>query len=229
MECPVDIIETSPNILGEGRWINETIYEFTPYYPWKAGASYAVNLKSDSASDLFDPQLIQDWSFSVASPQVVDVFPSYNAGNVRLDTDIHIWFNTPMDQQASGDAFALNVGDGRAIPGIVNWEDNGMHLIFTPAATLEYETPYIVSLGSRARAVSSTPLSTPQLWQFMTTQFPVIEEIEPVDAAVPVTVNTPLRIKVAGNFDEQSLLSNVVLMPAFDDHLKQLFSKETKK
>lgn len=213
--CPVDIIDLSPDILGEGKWIDEAIYEFTPYHYWKAGASYVVHLKSDSENDLFDPRSIQDWSFTVAPPQIIDVFPPNNQRNVRLDTDIHIWFNTPMDEKVSGSSLSVKTKDGAYIPGIVSWQDKGRHMLFTPEVPLKYGTLYIVTLGPRARALSSTPLENPRQWQYITVPYPVVDAIEPADSAISVAINAPIRIKFNGDFDEESLLSNVTITPEF--------------
>ncbi len=212
--CQTDILNISPPILGEGRWVHQTVYEFKPYKDWNAGGTYHISLLPDIVSvagvGLSTPQ---EWDFSLSEPAITAVSPLPGARNVPLSSSISIWFNTPMDTTATGSEVVVRSASGAKVSGKVNWLDSATHLIFTPGNHFDMDTSYEVQIGARARARSSTPLINPKTWLFTTFSYPEVVDLIPADGTTGFENDEPIRILFSGAIDETTLSAGVTISP----------------
>jgi hypothetical protein len=121
-----------------------------------------------------------------------------------------------MDQTATGTAFGVTTASGSIVPGTVSWEQQGALLVFSPTEQLEIASPYLVSVGERARAVTSEPLENPLSWQFDTVVAPALSSYAPGDGARGIDIYQPLRLTFDGAMDEATLRDNVRISPEPD-------------
>lgn len=207
----------TPEVMGQGFWLTTSIYRFTPLVGWRAGQVYDVTL-DEAVTSVEGARLTSTfaWSFETALPRIVAIEPENGAESVALDAAIRVRFNTPMDQTATGTAFGVTTASGAVVPGTVSWEDQGALLVFSPTARLEIGTPYQVSVGERARAVTSAPLETPLSWRFETVVAPALSSYSPDDGEGGVGLYQPLRLTFAGAIDEATLEAYVQVSPTSD-------------
>ncbi|MBN1486274.1 MAG: Ig-like domain-containing protein [Anaerolineae bacterium] len=211
-------LTVSPGVIGRGTWVNTSLYRFVPLVGWDAGVTYRVALDTDfSAVDGSQLAAPITWSFSTAVPEIKQTVPESNAVDVLLDSAITVSFNTPMDPELTGVAFALTDVAGATVPGSITWEDNGATLVFTPTQPLTLSTVYNARVGNQARALTSAPLANPRQWSFTTIPYPVLSGISPGNRSRDVAIYTPVYINFIGVFDEDagvnSLLDKIVITP----------------
>jgi hypothetical protein len=213
-DCPALPLKFSPAVLGDGVWINTSLYRFDPLSGWAAGATYQVTLeagvRSVDGATLAEPTV---WYFNTALPVIQEISPQFGQKDVLLETGVRVKFNTPMDQEITGSVFSVRAEDGAIISGTVTWADGGALLVFTPTRRLNLDTRYTVRVGERARAITSVPLQNPQSWMFETIPAPTVQAFAPADGARGTPVDTPLRITFAGAIDAATVAANLRIEP----------------
>ena len=216
-DCSPLPLTFDPAVLGDGTWINTSLYRFDSLRGWGARRTYQVTLTPDftdvEGTALAEPVV---WSFTTASPTLQLTAPVNGAKSVPLATGVKVVFNTPMDREATGSAFNLTAATGEAVPGAITWMDNGAILVFAPTQRLRLGTQYTVRIGPRARAATSVPLENPRTWTFTTVQAPAVVSMTPADEAVTVRVHEPVRITFAGAIDARTFEERVLVTPTQD-------------
>ncbi len=214
MACAPLPLTFAPPIMGTGTWVDTSLYRFDPFRGWDAGVTYNVTLAEGVHSvegvTLAAPS---SWSFSTALPVIRQVSPADGQTNVPLEAAIRVIFNTPMDQEHTGNAFRVRDTGGENVPGVITWADNGATLIFTPALKLKQGMQYTVQLTARARAATSAPLQNPQTWTFTTVPYPALLTALPRADAINVDVAEPVRLTFIGALHEATLADHVVVTP----------------
>lgn len=152
--------EEGERVEGVGEWLNTSTYLFRPQPALLGGKTYRVlfdqNLKSLHGAPLQLPA--DEWSFSVAPPQVIDLRPANGTSNVRLDDKIVITFNQPMEKTSVEANFSLLESGGKTIDGKFEWNDDATQLNFTPAELLQRNQSYTVFLSGKAQALGGQAL-----------------------------------------------------------------------
>ncbi|NBD35649.1 MAG: hypothetical protein GVY30_06585, partial [Chloroflexi bacterium] len=217
-------LSIEPQVLGNGEWINTSLYRFTPLTGWGAGRAYDVTVEPSATSVGGAPLAVaKTWDFSTAQPRIVEVSPQNGAKGIRLDEGVRITFNTPMDSEVTGGAFTLVTDEGLPVPGAITWLDNNAVLIFTPTQQLALGTRYTIRLGERARAVTSAPLETPGAWwTFTTVPYPSVVSFTPFAGAEGIGVNEPARVTFEGAIDPQTIDEHVEI--AADEEIDDLYT-----
>lgn len=212
--CPELPLSIEPYVNGEGFWINTSLYRFTPRLGWDAGQRYDVEVTAGVTS--VDGAVLEQayaWSFTPASPRVLEFSPERNAQGLLLDVGVRVVFNTPMDSEATGSAFTLISENGEPVPGSITWKDDGAELIFTPTQQLTLDTEYVASVGESARALTGALLDQPLRWSFTTVPYPEVTAMTPADDARGIELYQPVRIAFAGAIDQDAVMSQVVITP----------------
>jgi hypothetical protein len=213
--CPTLPLRFEPSVLGQGTWINSSLYRFDPLRGWGGGASHRVildaGLTSVDGARLSEPVM---WTFNTALPRVEEVSPADGQDHVLLQSGVHVVFNTPMDRERTASEFSVAAAGGGVVPGAITWEDNGATLTFTPTEHLRLDTRYIVQVGERARAVTSAPLENPLSWSFTTVPTPTLVSFAPAVGAEDVRVHEPVRVKFAGAIDAETVAERISVSPA---------------
>jgi len=117
-----------PPIEGTGEWVNTSIYVFTPGKPLAGGTTYKVSIPA-GLSDVLGATLDEtfSWQFKTLPPEILNVSPSQNQTNVRLETPVTVQFSQPMDRPSTEEAFMLLHG-GERVAGSFTWTDDSRHL-----------------------------------------------------------------------------------------------------
>ena len=102
----------------------------------------------------FDAALV-----STIPPVVTATTPEDGQNPFRITDPIEIDFSRPMDRAATEAAFTLApASGGDATTGTFAWEDGDTRLVFTPEASLNAETAYVLTLAGSATGAAGDPL-----------------------------------------------------------------------
>ena len=162
----------SPALTGEGEWINTSTYQFSPDPGLAGGITYQVKLSpalTSLAGAALAPESTQTWSFSTAYPQMTSWDPFYGETAVPLDVKIQMEFNQEMDPDSIVNNFSLIGGDGQAVAGTMEWDEDIRDFLFIPDQLLSRSTSYAGVLPGEALSAGGTPLELDTTFSFETT------------------------------------------------------------
>jgi len=152
----------SPEVPGEGKWLNTTTYIFTPAVSMAGGTNYKITL-NDSLSAVsgaeFDSQELE-YIFQTTTPRVIDVLPLESAP-LSLDGPLEIGFNIRMDKESVEENFSLAIQNGFPVEGSFEWQEDLQRLSFVPDGLLDRNTRYVVQIGEEAQSYGDIPLGEP--------------------------------------------------------------------
>ena len=177
-DCAPLPLTFTPGVVGQGMWVNTSVYRFDPLPGWETGVTYTAEVPagvvSVSGATLDAPIT---WAFTTAPPRVLDITPNNGATNVPPDTGIHVTFNTPMGTQVTEAAFGLTGPQGQAVPGAFQWEDNNATFVFTPTQRLDFGMRYTVRVNDAAQTINGAPLDEGRELSFTTAPLPSVLRI----------------------------------------------------
>ena len=165
--------EEGQRVEGVGEWLNTSTYLFRPQPALMGGKTYRVllepNLKSLNGAPLQLPA--DEWRFSVAPPQVIDLKPADGESKVRLDSKVVITFNQPMEKASVEANFSFLDSSGKTVEGEFEWNENATQLTYAPARLLQRNQSYTVLLSGAAQALGGQALQkdSQATWQTLPT------------------------------------------------------------
>ena len=162
----------SPAIEGDLSWRNGNLV-FGPASRLEPGSRYTISLIG--SHDLTGNAIGGKANFSfVVQPgaQVTKTQPEIAATDVEPAT-VEMWFSQPMDVDATNEAFGLtDTANGGLVGGVLNWNDAGTQLIYTPDQPFIGGRTFEVSIGDGARDADGNAVTTS--WSFTTKAAPVV-------------------------------------------------------
>ncbi len=177
-ECPALALDIQPGIVGQGMWVNTSVYRFDPLPAWNAGVLYSVTVPVGIASvDGAELAAPVSFNFATAAPQINAIETDVANEVVPLETGVRVRFNTLMERAATEAAFSLTDAQGVAVPGAFTWQDDGMTLVFTPTQNLALETRYTALVNKSALTIAGAPLESKAQSDFTTTPPIQVKEI----------------------------------------------------
>ena len=207
-----------PPVTGQGKWLNTSIYQFTPDTGFEPSTEYAARVAA-GLRDVGGSQLAEDyiWRFSTASPKVVATDPDIDTIYVSLTPEIKIAFNQPMNRESVEAALRLENTAGVVITeGRFSWRDEGLTppidpydyypgpfddgsdgppvigvetMIFTPEEPLDLNTGYQIIIDASARGLQG---DRAHLAQNYVSHFQTVPELDVV-RTYPEDGNTSAR------------------------------------
>jgi hypothetical protein len=117
-------------------------------------------------------------------PEVVEVFPLSQAGDVPLDPTLQVKFNQPMDRASAEANFALVTGEQRQpITGKFEWAEDNAGFSFKPSDLLQLDTLYTARFNpdSVYEQTRTATLRGTLEWSFITVPAPAITGTDPQD------------------------------------------------
>ena len=152
----------APENAGKGEWVNTSTYIFYPQPALKGGLAYTVTLNPELKSTSGGPLALDGldpaaWSFTTARPQILSATfgPKPTA---RLDPEIVITFNQPMNTASVEQNFHLIGPAGSLIDGKFTWDTQKPQLTFKPGRLLDRDTRYTIQVLAPAAGDGGTPL-----------------------------------------------------------------------
>ncbi len=183
----------APEIDGELSWTDGRLV-FAPSGRLEPGSRYTISLigSHDRVGNPIGGKA--NFSFIVQpGAQVTKTQPETDATDVEPAT-VEMWFSQPMDVDATNEAFALtDTSNGALVGGLLNWNDAGTQLTYTPDTPFAGGRMFEVSFGEDARDADGNAVSAS--WTFATKAAPVAP-VAPVAVApartAPTTRSAPV-------------------------------------
>ncbi|HLA43192.1 MAG TPA: Ig-like domain-containing protein, partial [Aggregatilineales bacterium] len=176
-------LEISPELNGTGEWLNTSIYVFRPDPGLLGGLDHTVTVKA-GLTDVTGAVLREDfsWTFSTLQPEIIDVSPGFDSGNLPLETTVSVYFSQAMNVATTSDAFSLVDSNGVAVEGSFEWAEDNRSFVFTPVDLLVLDTFYTISISVDV-ATSSTGarLEDGLTSTFSTVPYPAIVSTRPAN------------------------------------------------
>lgn len=152
----------SPEVPGEGAWLNTSTYSFTPDPALEGGVTYTLTLNDSLTSAAGAPLTTNQptsFKFTTSMPAVTNLLPLADS-QLSLDGPITLLFNIRMAPQSVEENFTLIAPDGEGVPGTFKWGEDQKSVRFRPEALLAHNTTYTIRLGTGAQSSGGLPIET---------------------------------------------------------------------
>jgi uncharacterized protein YkwD len=161
----------SPKIEGDLSWTDGDLV-FTPTERLEPGSRYTISVIG--AHDRIGNVIGGEANFSfIVQPgaQLIKTTPKLGEAGVEPAT-VEMWFSQPMDVDATNKAFRLtDTATGALVGGLLNWNEAGTQLIYTPDASFAGGRAFKVALGKGSRDADGNAVTTS--WTFETKAAPI--------------------------------------------------------
>ena len=150
----------SPEVDGEGEWINTSTYLFKPEISMAGGTTYTIQLKENLTAvsgSHFNPSQAVDIQFTTTQPMLLNLLP-LSEERLSLNGPIELQFNIRMDPESIEKHFRLTNLDGQDVEGEFEWDDQFRTFSFWPNETLARDTTYIIQLDAGAESFGGLPI-----------------------------------------------------------------------
>ncbi|MDE3096257.1 MAG: Ig-like domain-containing protein [Chloroflexota bacterium] len=202
---PDGILAFDPPVAGQGRWLNTSLYTFTPAGAgWAPSSRYTVRVKAGLANQLgatLDADYV--FSFSTLTPKVVAFFPPDNSKFVAPLPEIKVGYNQPVDRASASAAFSLVAREARApVAGSIEWTDDRTY-VFHPARPLALDTAFEATVRGGVKTPGGGAASAADVrWTFTTVGLPRVVNTVPANGSlaaerygVTLRFNNPMNEK----------------------------------
>ena len=152
----------SPEVPGEGYWLNTSTYIFYPDPSMSGGTTYTLHLNEDlqsTTSAEIGAAETMTYQFSTTDPQVLSVHPLVDE-KIGLDGPIEIRFNIRMDAESVEDHFLMIGPTGIGVSGTFEWDEDWKTMSFMPNALLTRGASYTIRLEAGAKSYGGLVLGT---------------------------------------------------------------------
>ena len=126
------------------------------------------------------------------SPKVIGQNPALQE-EVSLDGSIELYFDQPMEQASTAEAFEFISADGKAVNGQITWPEARV-LKFTPDQSLSTSTSYVANLRVKARSLTGSPLTQALSFKFETIGDLKVSQVTPANGTVEVDAKSILTV-----------------------------------
>jgi uncharacterized protein YfaS (alpha-2-macroglobulin family) len=214
-----DPLTFTPPVRGEGRWLNTSIYQFSP----EEGLQPATQYKARVASGLVDTAggiLAEDytWEFATIRPAVLNVSPVDRFEYVGPSDVISVTFNQPMDHVSVQSGFSLEM-DGQSLEGTFRWSGaqtliSPETMVFEPQESLPRDTDLTATVSADVQARQGNMGTVEERsWRFATVKPPGIVTTSPKDGDVDVDPGDSVRITFASPMQREEFLDRLTIRP----------------
>ncbi len=125
-----DPLTFTPQVSGQGQWLNTSVYQFTPDKTGFASATEYTARVSAGLTDVFGQAVLADdfaWNFTTVSPAVIGSVPAADDLYVSSTPVISVTFNQEMDRaDVEENLLLLNEQSGQPVSGEFAWAEVGL-------------------------------------------------------------------------------------------------------
>ncbi len=207
---------------------------FTPSASLDYGTQYTATITTGAASSGGTALAANyTWSFTTASapaPTVASVTPTNGAtGVATAGTTVTATFSEAMNQSTiTMSTFTLTGPGGTAVGGVVTY--SGDTAVFTPSASLAYDTQYTATLTTGVQAANGAALAANYSWTFTTAlapaPAPTVVSVTPVNGSNSATVATTITATFSEAMNAATINTSTFMLEMVVPHtgLSQLVS-----
>ncbi|MFN8381808.1 MAG: Ig-like domain-containing protein [Anaerolineales bacterium] len=215
-------LKFTPEVKGQGEWVNSSVYVFQPDELLLSGSSYQVEVEAgvkDTLGNTLDKSYL--WQFATRAPSILNFAlkngaenPSEEVKDVPLDQAFVITFQQPMIQKSTEDSIQIvNRETSKTIPVNFTWDETFTTLTIEPKEKFDIANFYELTVSNSAQAIDGGNLNEGLNVKFATVAFPSVAAVYP-PAGSTGTFNSTLTISFASQMDYNSLKGKVVITPA---------------
>lgn len=224
-----DPLQISPELDGQGEWLNTSVYIFHPSKALRSATEYDVTVSANALDELTEDF---SWSFTTAAPSIANlrlIGLTTNPGDyyedVPPDQTFSISFRQPMDQAKTEAAFSLTSSLDETVPIETEWDEEGTKLTITPLEELAFESSYILKLTESAQDAWGGSLQEGLNWHFFTYPYPAISEIYPQDGSAQEYYSGDVSIHFVSPMDIESIKERVVISPQPEGEIEWYYNQ----
>ena len=210
-----DPLSFEPQILGEGQWINTSVYAFQPATALDGATTYRVTVTGVTA--LGGEKLVKPYAFTFGTTSPIVISASPTGDRVAPATAVSVQFSQPMDLESAARAFHLSrlSEDGSAeIEGRISLDQLRTTLVFTPSDVLGFGESYSIDITEEALAASGKgALREPFTSFFSVAPFPDVLSVTPADGSTSVSPDKEVVIRFNTNVSRTQVAEGVSVTP----------------
>lgn len=186
---------------GYGEWINTSTYVFYPQPALAGGVSYEVAINPElngvDGSPLAPEEeegLASSWSFTTSLPELLSIDASGETGasnsGVRLDAEVLLSFNQPMQVNSVEESFRLLDADSQPVPGQITPNEDLTEYTFRPESLLDHRAAYTAVLETGALDLGGAPIERQVSTVITTVPALGVEGSEPAEGGILPTYSS---------------------------------------
>jgi alpha-2-macroglobulin len=217
-------IELSPQVKGQGQWVNSSVYVFQPDPALLSGIRYTIRVGAglkDTNGDALDQSFVSQ--FTTRAPSVASFAlkngeqnPQLdNVQNVLLDQAFIITFLQPMNLDSVAQATTVtNNQTEKSVSLGFNWNKDFTELTLQPNGRYQIASDYHLQIADTAQAADGGMLKNGFSVNFSTVPLPSIIKVTPEPNSVATNFDSSLSIQFASPMRLDSLKGKVIVTPA---------------
>lgn len=218
----INPLSFSPEVAGEGEWVNTSVYAFQPSKPLRADTNYQVTVKAGLTDAVQDTKLAEDytWGFSTAKAGIKSFVLSDGRENLEnyffnilLSENFTINFLQPMQPAETENAISLVSSKNENVELDITWNEELTQVKLTPTENLALNTRYTLNVDEKAKAADGATLHEGLRWDFQTITSPAIIGVNPPEGARLETFSSELRINFASPMNIDTVKERIVIIP----------------
>lgn len=168
----------SPRISGILTGLQDGTDGGNGVYRYGSASSFPIN--AWNASNYWVDVIVGSMSSDTTPPVVSNVTPAHNATNVATNIAPSTVFNEALDAATvNASSVQLKSAMGQTISATVAYVPSSHTVTITPAAALEQNTQYSVTLTTAIKDTAGNALAANYTWSF-TTAAPIIDPVDPL-------------------------------------------------
>lgn len=209
------LMQGSNRVIGVFSYYDTTAY-FIPAVPLLSGTNY-TGIISTGATDVAGIPLQSDyvWTFTthrMDPPVIIETDPIEAKIDVALNTQIHVYFDVPMDPNTiNSTSFYLKKGS-ILVDGSISAAGN--EAIFTPTVELLPQSDYTFYVQNSVKNTKGIRLFKDSIWSFKTGVLvaPTVSSTNPINNAVNIPLSQAITTVFSVPMDPSSLTSATFLL-----------------
>jgi len=211
-ESLIQPVVFSPEIPGNGEWLNTSVYVYRPDNTLNSSTAYIAKVEK-GITDSSGSQLKNDftWQFTTAAPTIASfgiwspsriINPENNHTDVLLESTFSISFNQPMEKESVEESIEIYGQLGERISTKFGWPDN-TRVIITPTIHLPNQKDFTLLINETAKSKTGGTFEDGIRWNFSTLPYPEISQTSPVHGETQsnfsnrfgIQFNTPMKFE----------------------------------
>ncbi len=225
-------LKFSPDVEGQGEWVNSSVYVFQPAGALLSGTNYKVTAEAglkDTNGNALDKSY--SWNFNTRAPLIGNFAlkngaenPPETITNVLLDQAFIVTFLQPMDAESVHEAVALvNRETDTPFPTRLKWNEDSTVLTIEPMGRYKIASFYDLRIAREARATDGGMLKEGLTLKFGTVQLPQLLKIFPAPNSEAKDFDPSITINFASPMRLASLQNKIKITPQPTEELQWYF------
>jgi len=226
-------IEISPEVNGQGEWINTAVYVFQPEESLRSSTTYTVSIPA-GFSDINGIALEEsyDWTFTTDAPRIDDLYltdwlwnPEDGLTDVPLEQTFSLFFFQPMNTASVEANFSVEDDNGASIAVEFEWDDESKVVTITPIENFALGTGYHMTLSTQTEDQWGGQLAEGLDWYFTSMLPPGVRGTVPDDNGTQEYFSRRVTIMFNSPMDLDSLKDKITISPHPGGEVEWVYNK----